>query len=158
MSLFDGQAPPSPSKALFYLKVVAAVIGILLIAAFFVNLAAPGPFHLFLYRAEVVRARAFMNAVVSGDLQRAYQLWGPTESYTYKDFLEDWGPNGYYGPARSYILTEAEHPKNGSGVIVTAEVSPYAKFPAGDEEAEAETTKSVRIWVQYGSKSLSFAP
>jgi hypothetical protein len=158
LSLTDGQAPPAPSKVFFYLKIVAAIACLALIAGFFANIVAPGPLHLFWYRAEKNRVRNFMNAVTSGNTEQAYRLWGPSQSYSYKDFLEDWGVKGYYGPARSYTFKDAEHPKNGSGVIVTVDVSPYAKFPAGDEEAEAETTKEVRIWVQYDSNALSFAP
>lgn len=155
MSLFDGKPQPAPSKVFFYIKIALAVVALILLAGFFAEIAAPGPVHLFWYHSERNRVASFLSAVVVGDMQKAYQIWGPQEGYSYKDFLEDWGPDGYYGPVKSYMLSDADHPKDGSGVIIIAEVSRYSKFPAGDIAAD---TKEVKIWVQYGDKALSFSP
>lgn len=155
MSLFETKPLPPPSKAFLAIKIILATIILVVVAFVFLDISRPGTVHLFWYHSERNRVASFLHAVAVGDTDRAYQIWGPESGYSYKDFLEDWGPNGYYGPVKSFILTDAEHPKDGSGVIITAEVSQYNNFPAGDIEAD---TKEVKIWVQYGAKSLSFSP
>ena len=32
-------------------------------------------------------------------------MWSPSESYSLKDFEGDWGPDGYYGPVKSFNVT-----------------------------------------------------
>ena len=56
-----------------------------------------------------------MSTVSQGDLQKAYQIWQPSQSYSFKDFTEDWGPGGYYGPVKSYRIGRPEHVKDGDG-------------------------------------------
>ena len=41
-------------------------------------------------------------------MQQAYEIWKPSASYSFDGFLkEDWGPDGYYGPVKSYHVKEA---------------------------------------------------
>jgi len=115
--------------------------------------------YLFRFYPEKRTVEHFLDALVAGDAQRAYQLWKPSTSYSYKDFLDDWGPTGYYGPVKSYHLEAAMNPRGGgSGVIVAVELSPYQPFPADNDAAKNRRTKEVRIWVERGDKSLSFPP
>jgi len=115
--------------------------------------------YLFRFYPEKQAVERFLDALVAGDTQRAYQLWKPQASYSYKDFLEDWGPSGYYGPVKSYrIETALNPPGGGSGVIVVVEVSPDQPFPAESDAAKQRRTKEVRIWVEHSDKSLGFPP
>ncbi len=115
--------------------------------------------YLFRFYPEKQAVERFLDALVVSDTQRAYQLWKPQASYSYKDFLEDWGPSGYYGPVKSFhIETALNPPGGGSGVIVVVEVSPDQPFPAESDAAKQRRTKEVRIWVERSDRSLGFPP
>jgi len=45
--------------------------------------------------------------LVAGNAKQAYDLWKPSESYKIGDFMADWGPEGYYGPVKSYSIVKA---------------------------------------------------
>ncbi len=121
-------------------------------------LAASG-WYLFRFHAEKKAVALFFDALSAGDTQRAYQLWKPQPSYTYQDFLEDWGPSGYYGPVKSYRIVAAETAaKEGSGVIVVVELSPYQPFPDDSDAAKSRRSREVRLWVERKDKSLGFPP
>jgi hypothetical protein len=47
------------------------------------------------FREERV-VRQFMTQVEGGNLDGAYQLWDAEGRYTMKDFVQDWGKDGYY--------------------------------------------------------------
>ena len=101
----------------------------------------------------------FFDAVVAGEFQRAYQIWHPQPSYTFKDFMDDWGPAGYYGPVKSYSIESAGNPrKGGSGVIVTIDISPDEPFPQANDVARQRRTRIVRLWVEKSDKSIGFPP
>jgi len=146
MTLFE--TPPDTQKKSRFITWLAlaavVVLGLLL-------------YFRFRYYGEEKAADQFFAAVVAGDMNRAYQLWKPGPNYTMQDFLADWGPDGYYGPVKSFKIDETRAPKGGSGVIVSVEVSPFAPFPDGDIE-KGRHTKNVRIWVESKDKSLTFPP
>lgn len=152
MSVFDSSEEHPPAKVRRYI-----ITGVT-----FVILVALGIQYLMRYHTEKNTVRNFLTTVAGGNLEQAYKLWKPAETYSYKDFLEDWGPNGYYGPVKSFRIEDASVMKRGSesasGVIVTVEVSPYSPFPANNDEAKQNKTKEVRLWVQFKDQSLGFAP
>lgn len=110
------------------------------------------------YHTERVTILHFMNAVIAGNMQQAYQIWKPSSSYSFKDFLDDWGPNGYYGPIKSFDVAHTEHAKGGSGVEIKVKISPYGPFPNEDDMVKQSKTKEVVLWVQFGDESISFPP
>jgi hypothetical protein len=100
----------------------------------------------------------FMDAVVAGNFQQGYQLWKSHGSYTYGDFLSDWGPRGYYGPVQSYRVESTVPPRNGgSGIIVVVEISPLKPFP-DDKDPQSRRNREVRLWVERSDQSISFPP
>jgi hypothetical protein len=105
-------------------------------------------------------AQHFLNALTAGDTQLAYNLWkADPQHYSYKDFLEDWGDKGFYGPVKSYQIESASSPRReGSGIVVTVEVNPYNPFPGDNDVIKSHATKEVRLWVEGKDKSLGFAP
>ena len=110
---------------------------------------------------EKKAAERFFDALVAGDTSRAYQLWKPGPSYKMPDFLADWGPNGYFGPVKSYHIKSAGWPHgigHASGVLVTIEISPFSPFPAPEDVEKSRKTKVVTIWVETKDKSFSFPP
>ena len=49
--------------------------------------------HFWNYRQEKAVTR-FLAALEQGNYQEAYKLWQPPASYTYANFLRDWGTDG----------------------------------------------------------------
>lgn len=110
------------------------------------------------FHTERVTVHNFMEAVVAGNMQEAYKIWKPSASYTFKDFQDDWGPSGYYGPVKSFNVKDSSHPKMASAVEVVVELSPYQLFPAKDDMVKQSKTKEVRLWVETKDESISFPP
>jgi hypothetical protein len=114
--------------------------------------------YLFFFMPERHTVEHFMNAVVGGDLQKGYQIWKPHgSSYSFDDFTSDWGVKGYYSPVKSYRIENANQPKDGSGVIVVVETSPFQPFPAPNDP-QSGRNREVAIWVERSDQSLSFPP
>jgi hypothetical protein len=135
-------------------KVRYTVTGIALVI-----LAAIAVWFFFLrFAAEKRTVTRFLDAVIAGQFEQAYQIWHPEPTYSYNDFLQDWGPTGYYGPVRSFRITKAEQPKDGSGVTIEVEVSPFQPFPDDRDAVKSRQTKDVRLWVERRDQSISFAP
>lgn len=147
MTLLDA-SQPEPSRKPYYIVIVVVIV--FLIALFV--------WREVRYRAEEATATSFFSALVSGNLQEAYKLWQPSESYTFHDFQNAWGPDGYYGPVKSFEIEASGAPsKSDSSVAVTVRISPYQPFPKSGT-AEANKTKEIVIWVNRATKSLSFPP
>ena len=149
VGILDASAEAPKSKVLRY--VISAVVLVLLISA--------GVWYLLRYTKEKHTVERFMNAVVAGDSQQAYQIWHPHSSFSYKDFLSFWGPDGYYSPLKSFRLEAAEvPPKGGSGVVITVEISEYDQFPKSEETLKSARNREVQLWVERSDQSLSFPP
>jgi hypothetical protein len=121
-------------------------------------LAAAGLWYTFRYYPEKRVAEHFFDALVAGDMAHAYQLWQPGPSYKMPDFLADWGPNGYYGPVKSYYIVRESSPRGASGVVVEVAVSPFAPMPDAQDGEKSRRTKFVSVWVEAKDKSFSFPP
>jgi len=108
---------------------------------------------------EKKAAEQFFNAVVAGDMPRAYQLWKPGPSYKMQDFVADWGPTGYYGPVKSYEIMKAKSP-NGSAtsVEIRVAISPFSPMPDANDAEKSQKTKVVSVWIDAKDKSFSFPP
>ncbi len=114
--------------------------------------------YLVRFHTEKETVERFLQALASGDTRQAYRLWKPQPSYTYNDFLQDWGPSGFYGPVKSFRIVTTQQERGASGVVVVAAVSPDRPFPPDDNAEESRRTKEVKIWVERGDQSLSFPP
>jgi hypothetical protein len=73
-----------------------------------------------------------------------------------KDFLADWGPQGYYGPVKSYEIIHAKAPGGSNAISVSTEISPYSPMPDISETEKSRKTKIVEVWVLAADKSFSF--
>jgi hypothetical protein len=83
----------------------------------------------------------FMEALERQDYQEAYRLWQPSQYYTFKNFSEDWGPDGVEGVINDFDITNSR--SRGSGVVVDVRVNGQ---------------KQIRLWVEKSTRSLSFPP
>jgi hypothetical protein len=149
MGLLDAGAEEPKSKALRY--VISGIVMALLLAGsiwFFAR-----------YTTEKHTITRFMDAIVKGDTQQAYQIWHPHPGFSYQDFLSFWGPNGYYSPIKSYRIETAEvPPKGGTGVVVVVELSEYDTFPKSEETIKTARNREVQLWVERSDQSMSFPP
>jgi len=114
MTLLDAKPPKPPSRIRAHWP--ALTFGILLIAILVGLLS----FKFWNIRQEHAAAR-FLTAVEQGNLQEAYRLWQPAPSYTYNDFLHDWGEHGDYGKIRDFQILGSE--SEGDMVIVTVQIN-----------------------------------
>jgi hypothetical protein len=147
MSLLDPPAgKPDKSRAMAFTLAALAVLAIV------------GLYFTFRYYPEKKAAERFFDALVAGDSARAYQLWKPSPSYSMKDFLADWGPQGYYGPVKSYRVIRAKAPKGSNAIAVSVEISPFSPMPDISDTERSRKTKVVEVWVVAADKSFSFPP
>ncbi len=151
MGLFDSTDEHPPSKIRRY--IITGIAGVVI--AFLFLWYWPGNFRFYKERGVVDH---FMNAVVAGNLQQAYSIWKPSSSYEYKDFLEDWGPKGYYGPIKSFKIGATDSVNNSSSAAVLVEVSPYQPFPPKDDDVKQARTQKIVLWVDPKDDSISFPP
>jgi hypothetical protein len=154
VALFESPLEHPPSKLRRYtIRIVAVVVTI----AVFVVVFPAYLWYPFVYYPETKTVGRLMNAIVSGNLQQAYQIWQPSPSYSFKDFLDDWGPGGYYGPVKSYRIGRPEHVKNSSATDIAIDVSPYPQYP-DNGDVKSSQTKTVHVWVNFKDKSITFPP
>jgi len=64
----------------------------------------------------------FLTTLEQGKFQEAYQLWQPSSSYSFQDFLHDWGVQGDYGKIREFRILGTSS-KGSFLVIVTIRVN-----------------------------------
>ncbi len=164
MSIFEPPAEPrrKPRRFLWLALVLVLVSAVVLWLAL-------------RYYPETKATTRLFDAIVAGDMTRAYQLWKPSSAgYTLQDFQDDWGPKGYYGPVKSYKIDKVSPPCEGanrfsdwviwltgcdsSGLVVTVRVSPFAPFPQDGDLEKTRRTRIVRIWIDARDKSFSFPP
>lgn len=149
MGLLDTGAEEPKSKALRY--VVSGVALVLLLGA--------SIWYFRRYATEKRTVDQFMQAIVAGNTQQAYQIWHPHASFSYQDFAGFWGPKGYFSPIKSYRIESAEvPPKGGTGVVIVVEVSAYDPFPKPEETIKFAQTREVQLWVERSDQSMSFPP
>jgi hypothetical protein len=147
MTLLD-PPPVTPHKSRAVPFTIAAVAVAAIVVLYFA----------FRYYPEKRAAERFFDALVADSTDRAYQLWKPSPSYSMKDFLADWGPQGYYGPVKSYEILRASSPRGANAVDIRVALSPFSPMPDASNPEQSRKTKIVSIWVVIADKSLSFPP
>ena len=147
MSLLD---PPveKPQKSRAMAFTVAGLAFALIVILYFA----------FRYYPEKRAAEHFFDALVSGDTATAYQLWKPGASYELQDFMADWGPEGYYGPVKSYKIIKVSSPVGANAIAVRVALSPFTPMPDIGDAEKSRKTKVLSVWVLTKDKSFSFPP
>ena len=108
--IYDDHPIPKKTRALKERLKVPVAIALVLI---FVS----GLVYKFANFREERRVRQFISAIESGQYDSAYQEWDADAHYTMKDFLQDWGKEGYYtkGMREARIVDSSG---KGSAVVV----------------------------------------
>lgn len=151
MGLFDSTDEHPPSKVRRYIITAVAALVFTFIFVWYW----PGDLRFHKERGVIDH---FMHAVVAGNLQEAYKIWKPSSSYEYKDFLEDWGPHGYYGTIRSFKIDSTQGVDKSTSAAIVVDLSPYTPFPSEHDEAKQANTQKVTLWVDPKDDSISFPP
>ena len=112
MTLLDAE-PPRPQTALRkYLPVVIALV---------VVTGALLGYRLRNYPEERAVAR-FLTTLEGANFREAYRLWQPSPSYSFGDFMHDWGEQGDYGKLRQFDILQSKS-KGSDAVIVTVRIN-----------------------------------
>ena len=79
-------------------------------------------FILFRNYGEERAVARFLTSLQQGQFREAYQLWQPSPSYTYEDFLAGWGEKGDYGKVREFEILGSRS-KGANTVIVVVRIN-----------------------------------
>lgn len=112
MTLLDAQPPKPRSVFVRYLRLIIIMV---VIAGLGMT------FFLWDYPEQRAVSR-FLTALEQGNYQEAYRLWQPAQTYTYDNFLHDWGPQGDYGKIRNFEILGSRS-KGQTSVIVTVRIN-----------------------------------
>lgn len=129
---------PIPKKSRAWKDRLKVPVSIALVLIFVGGLA-----YKFANFREERRVRQFVEEIEMGRYEAAYQTWDTTSHYTMKDFLEDWGTEGYYtkGMREARVIDS-----NGKGAWVVVYVGiDTLKYP-------------VALQVNKETLRLSFSP
>lgn len=92
---------------------------------------------------EERRVNEFMEALQNGQYEEAFKGWDGGDSYTMKDFLQDWGKDGYYtkGMHEAHIV---DSNSKGTSVVVYVALDTFKR--------------PVALMVDKETLKLSFSP
>jgi hypothetical protein len=95
---------------------------------------------------EEFRVKEFLSLLEAQQYEQAYETWGcsqsePCKYYSYKSFLEDWGPESPFGPVKSFELGRS-YTQDG-GVIL---------------EVTVNGRKQPNLWVESSALVIGFFP
>ncbi len=108
MTLLDAQ-PPKPHS---WLRRHAPILIVLILAvAGFLG-------YRFRNYPEERAVNRFLTVLQAGNYQEAYRLWQPAPSYTFQDFLRDWGREGDYGKIREFRILRSQ--SRGSHTVIVS--------------------------------------
>lgn len=111
MTLLDAQPPKPPIKIWKYIllgSLIVLVAGLLY-------------YRLRNFPEERAVAR-FLTTLEQSNYWEAYRLWQPSPSYTFDNFLHDWGEQGDYGRIREFRILSSRS-KGPESVIVTVSIN-----------------------------------
>ncbi len=111
MTLLDATPPKPPLHIWRYI-----VLGVLII------LLSAGFYFAFRNYPEERAVTRFLTTLEQGKFQEGYQLWQPSPTYSYQDFLHGWGLQGDYGKIRGFEILGAKS-QGASLVIVTVRIN-----------------------------------
>ena len=123
-------SPKKEKPQLLPLFLAGLVVGLGILIYFFAN-----------FREEKTIQKYF-ETLRQGNLPEAYQLWGPTDEYTYCDFMIDWGPKGYYGKIKRFEIVSSK--SQGTGVVIMVQLN--------------NLRKPIGFWVKRKTQKIGFSP
>ena len=132
MTLLDATPPQPPRHYGRYILIVLALFVIGIVAYIALR-----------NHTEETSVSNFLTALEQGNYQQAYQLWQPSSTYSFGDFLHDWGEQGDYGKIRSFKILGSRSQGKGSVIVLVT---------INEQEPPRE------ILVERKTKGLAFSP
>jgi hypothetical protein len=132
MTLLDATPPKPPRNIGRYILIALAVIVI-----------GGAGYSVFRNFPEERTISRFLTTLEQGNYREAYRMWQPSPTYTYADFLHDWGERGDYGKIRTFKILGSRS-KGKQTVIVTVTIN--------DEEPPRD------LLVDRNTKGLAYSP
>ena len=106
---------PIPRKSRAWKERLKVPVAIALVLIFVGGLA-----YKFANFREERRVRQFIDTVQTSQFDAAYQRWDSDARYTMKDFLQDWGRDGYYTKGMHDARVADSNGRGGSVVVYVA--------------------------------------
>lgn len=150
MGILDSTQPSPPAKAPRYIIAICAAIIVIFLVIWY-----PLGLRFHTQRGIILN---FMNELVSGDMHAAYRTWKPSADYSLADFLQDWGPDPYWGAIQSYKIDSIQAVGGTPSAAVTVDVSPFRPFPSSSDTRQRQKTRTITVWVDPADGSISFPP
>ena len=148
---------PPPPRNPWPLRIAAGLAVVVLVGAFF--------YWQFRFHAERRQVERFLDALVAADYQGAYQIWGPTSDYSFRDFLEDWGETTPFGRVRTYEILEVRPNRGVVLQVPSGGGQPPRNIRVGGNSTGVVARvringieEPVRLWVEVNPSRLSFPP
>jgi hypothetical protein len=116
MTLLDAQPPKPVTGIRKYVPLNILILSVVLLGI----IASLVAFRFWDVREEHAVSH-FLENVQQGNYQEAYRLWQPAPSYTFDNFIHDWGEKGDYGKIRNFEILSTE--SKGPIVIVTVRIN-----------------------------------
>ena len=132
MTLLDA-TPPKPDRKIGRYILIPLAIAVVAGAAFIALRNFP----------EERAISHFLTTLEQGNYREAYQLWQPSSTYSYEDFLHNWGAQGDYGKIRTFKILGSQS-KGKETVIVTVTIN--------------DETPACELLVDRKTKGLAFSP
>jgi hypothetical protein len=132
MTLLDAKPSPPPRP-----------IGRYVLLALFILFVGGVTFILIRNFPEERAVSRFLTTLEQGKFQEGYNLWQPAKSYSYQDFLSNWGTQGDYGRIRSFKVLGSRS-KGSNTVIVTVTIN--------------DVQPPIDLLVDRKTKGLAFSP
>jgi hypothetical protein len=101
-----------PKKSRTWKEALKVPVSIALVLTFVAGVA-----YKFANFREERRVRQFVETVGNGQYEAAYQDWDADARYKMKDFLQDWGKDGYYTKGMHEARVTDSNGKGGSVVV-----------------------------------------
>ncbi|HSY12512.1 MAG TPA: hypothetical protein VK976_10000 [Verrucomicrobiae bacterium] len=118
---------------------------------------------MFRYWPEERVVNQFFAALEQQHFEQAYGVWmhdaewkqhtDRYSSYTYNDFIKDWGPGGEWGIIKSFHVDGAAVPHGYSGSPFATASGVVVVVTVNERIAD-----KAHIWVQKDDKTLGFSP
>lgn len=156
MSLLNPPPPPPPLNPWVLRIAIAAAIAIVLAGGFY---------YAFRHRPHVQTVERFMDALVAGDYRQAYEIWQPSDSYTYQRFLLDWGKPSEWGEIREYEIVGVQGSGGKTFSVPDPVTGKRSTITVGGNFSGVlvgvrinRRLEPIYVWVENSDLSLSFPP
>jgi hypothetical protein len=139
--IYGEHVVPKKQRPLYQRILIPVLIGLFIIGASFTV-------YKFANYREEGSVSTFLTEIRNGSFDKAYSIWDLEGGhYTMKDFMDDWGKDGYYGKAITSVRIWDSN-SHGKSVIVYIKLSGF-KAPVALLVSKETLKVSFSNWNKY---------